>query len=361
MRVSLLLLFLSLTFFGLTQKLNKSFDSYKATNGQVFDVGSTVYITSPGDFSNNFLSITTNKKRTNNLRAVVKYVTPEGVDKQFDNRMSAHTISFFLIDKDGNRYAVLDKIYKYYIDIEKAIKYNEILTINHRKSITNKKKVFHDTIAFIKLISMIGSVNKEYAQEFGYRFKTKRFIEVKNDEFEYNRFINKIKNKLSNLIPEYADRNTFKIYANINFGKYDFDKKGFPIIWDNIDNFKVLKSITTIDSRDIDGEFVKPTDLRVLFSNYSGKYSFLPLSEERANYLIKYRKKNNGGVNRKFMLKIYFNIENLIIKKLNNDITKEFKINKTENRNLEFYLISKINKIDFFEDKELYNYLNTVK
>jgi len=131
---------------------------------------------------------------------------------------------------------------------------------------------------------------------------------VANDEFELHDALNKASNTLKQLIPVYYKRYLNQksiINSQINFGKYDFDTKCYP-----------LEGIVTKDTYFYFNGSNLINNLNVFFDNPpSEKERELCMPPKSAEEFLNNRKDNFGNVNRTLNIRYYF-----IIKKINTNV-----------------------------------------
>ena len=329
----LFLLFISNYMFG--QTFTNSNQPYKAKNGIEFKIGDTILITTPYDFSNVYKSYYSRK--TKKQEAITK------IDNYtFDSRRRIHIIKQFKINAESVTFAVFDKLFNEMVDIELGIETGEIANDFLKEIYKSSKIYFTDSIAYLNYLKRANALTNEQVKEFIFLFDNKKYNSFREDEFQFNSEIRKTKEFLTKELSIFNLEKNYYIFTDLQFGNYDFDSLSFPLKWKG-EAMDILndtwETFTTVDMNKIG---VDLTNLKLVFTNIEN-FSAMPLNEEKAKLLVNYRKDETGVVNRDLKAGIKFKI-------------KELK--KEENQN---YLLCEIIRLDLFEDKDLYNYLNSIK
>lgn len=333
------------------QNFVKSSEPFKAKNGQLFKVGDTILIGTPADFSNVYSYYVQGKDLSLKKEAKGE-IKIAGEYKKYDNRFQRSIIKgFFIYEKEGT-FAVLDKVFNVMIHIDKGIESGELVSNELEKVIRDRTTLFSDSMAYIEHIKFTKDYTIETVKEFLYLFDNTTFNRVREDEFEFNKNINSTKSKLKDGTKNLDSSKVFKIIFEDELGNYDFEKQSFPILWKNNGLHLLSDTWEHRTPIDINKNKVQLTDLKIKFSN-TKDFNLMPLIEERANSLVKYRKGPDGTVDRRIRMAIYFTISDM---KIGKAIPWEDFSLKSEG-----VFICRITRIDFFEDAiPAWNYLGSI-
>lgn len=305
-------LFILIVFFSY-EIYSQSFNSYKSSDGTNFKVGDTITIAKPYKGRNNYESINVFYKTnySNGYKSL-----EENLDNQkFIIKNISNNSEVFFINKliftVGNS-GFLSK--RYFVDIESAIKYGEIVTQNTIKS-NIKSEILTNELAF-SIFSNIGNIDPElYKKEYLYRFNNKLYNEVYQDEFKLNKALNYAKQELTNKINFVDTSIVYTLNTKLNFDSYDFTNNGFSIVEKDI-SFKVMDRVSVNSNAN---SYYSP--FIVNFLNFSD-FSFFKMNPEDAEKLINRRKDSNGKVNRIVYCKLYFKINSIMDISELNDVRK---------------------------------------
>jgi hypothetical protein len=351
MKIVITLIFLITYLTTIAQNFTKSTESFTAKNGEIFKVGDKITIASPADFSNTF-SYYYQGKNLKKKQNAIDTVTIGKTTVVYDNRSKYSIIKYFLIDPILGTFAVTDGLFNIMVNINKAIETREVVSQKHRESMVNNSIRLTDSLAYIRMINQINSIDIDNAKEFLYLFNNKKYNEIREDEFEFQDQISTTLKQLNEDALNKKTEDTLKILLTIDLENYDFDKNGFPVAWNNQDGIQVLSNIwEALTPEDINKNKVKLTDLRIKFTN-TDLFDLLPLNKEKANLFVKHRKNFNGNINRTVYIWVHFLIKNSEIEQ-GSELKYDF-LKKKVNLN------SEIIKVDFFEDKVGYNWLNSI-
>ena len=209
-----------------------------------------------------------------------------------------------------------------------------------------------DSLGFLQYISRENKILQNNLKEYLYLFENKIYSKVREDEFEFNNQLKNTEKKFIDIKSKLDTNQIFKLNFTDEIGNYDFEKSSFPILWKS-NGLQLLSDKWEFSTpEDINKNKIQLTDLRINFNN-AASFSLLPIIQEKANFLIKKRKDLSGQVDRKIYMQIHFKIKEI---KNGNDsgFKQTFIIG-------EKYLMCKILKIDFFEDKfPSYNFINSI-
>ncbi len=330
------------------QKFTKSVKPFTASNGKTFQVGDTIIITSPTDFGNMFHYYYFDKKFTPQRAYYTSEVVNEG---QFvDNRFRKHIIRQFRVYEDGKTIAVTNKTFGYGVDLNKGLEMGEVANDNLME-LYNKPEIFNNEKAF--LVTMNEDIDNNDVKEFLYRFNHDVYKQNYQDEFSFNALLSSKKKELTEKAKQYDLNKPFLAYTKQGFGSYNFDTNSFPIVWDG--NYTRLMDDLTESAikKDINNEGIDFSDIRLYFEN-AEEFSSFSLPQERAKFLIDYRKQPSGKVDRSLYVGVQF-----IVKEI---AGADWIKNKNFTDGTEKVLICEIMRLDMFEDKAFEaNYLSTVK
>jgi hypothetical protein len=333
------------------QKPTKSKAPYTAKDGTVYQVGDTIILASPTDFSNNYSHVFQGNKRNYNLSN--QFTTKIGDEVRTHYRSNTrHTIKQFRIFEDGTTYAVIDNLFNYMVDLDKAMEMNEIFS-EDMKGITNEAipEIFTDSIAFLQFLKRQGEITPNNVKEYLYNFDYATYKNVRNDEFAFHERLNVTKEILKLAVKNTDASASYFVGFDDEIGNYDFDRSSFPVAWNNNGGVMIDDYWERLAKDNLSGQ-IDLTDLRIYFTN-TADFAEMPLHPERARFLINHRKAANGNIDRKIYMGIQFEITDLVDA---SHFTQEI-LNPGEK-----YLLCKITRIDFFEDPAIKrNYLSTVK
>jgi len=137
---------------------------------------------------------------------------------------------------------------------------------------------------------------EEYISDYDWRFYQRN----RNNEFEWPDILEQHRDRLRQAVLEHDADSEYGIAYSVEFGTYDFAKRGFPI--------DIRRGTTmSINSRGADSK-LKPM---AIFLEDFEKYSFFPIGRDEANELIKSRTDNETGeINRRLTILIYFKMGN---------------------------------------------------
>jgi len=337
------------------QTYTKSTEPFTAKNGEIFKVGDKILIGSPADFSNTFTYYTQGKNLEIKKDAVGTIKIGNNIT-QYDNRIKYVEIKHFKISSENITYAVTDALFNVMINIDKALETREIVSKKHFEALWNTSINMTDSIAYLRMLNKVGSVNIDNAKEFLYLFNNKLYNRVREDEFEFQEQISSTINQLKKDAITNQFNDTLKILLEIDLGNYDFNLNGFPVLWnDNPMGVQILSDSWNNSPEDINKNNVSLTDLRLSFIN-KNNFSLLSLNKEKANLFVKHRKDFKGNIDRKVYMFVHFKLKN--IEDINNSeiVYDFFKVDiKAKVLNAE------IIKVCFFEDKKYYNWLNNIE
>lgn len=153
--------------------------------------------------------------------------------------------------------------------------------------------------AFSAFLSLEGVDVEQYSDEYFLRFDSKVYQNQHEDEFERRRVIEELIKESKNII----ENENYYISTKADFGIYDFDSCQF--------NFKPFQKETVINLCDylFISRLQTNTKITVTFLNGT-EISALPMSYDKANFLVKMRKdKRTGEVDRTVYLKVIFKID----------------------------------------------------
>ena len=201
-------------------------------------------------------------------------------------------------EKASSRY--LDGPPYTYINVREALNSGEmVLKMNPNAS---KNPWLTDKIAFLYYnfnkqgTNEAGSLAKEYI----YRFQKELYNKGNNDEFEREKVLQTANALLRDEVQKVDFTQKYCIYTTMEFGEYDFAKKGFPI------QKETLQSSSLIIANS-EGQY-QPIGLS--FSNLKD-FQFVAVPEDEASQLIKRVKSRMdiaGNVSRKVYAIINFEI-----------------------------------------------------
>jgi hypothetical protein len=307
--------------------------SHTAFDGTVFTVGDSIIVGLP-DNSKSFeyiKSYDADSKRYRNVRNNIIYnkFPIKGIHKNTERFQS----SFYNDDATLIEFGKTGFLgISYYVDIDNAIKYGEIILSVNPKYTKNTALV--DTIAYIYHAKISGNPIDDYKKEYLYRFKRELYLQTHEDEFDYQKSLNIAKNEMQQTIDNFDFNQEFSVLTRMQVGNYDFDKNGFPLSEEQMVLSLVDMNIF-LDYKSVD----------IFFPNYP-EFTFVQVDSELANSFVKRRKDNNGNVNRTVFLLINFNL----IEKGEN-IDQELKGN---------IILGEIKSIEFYDFKHCnYNWLGT--
>ncbi|QQS50960.1 MAG: DUF4852 domain-containing protein [Bacteroidota bacterium] len=196
----------------------------------------------------------------------------------------------------------------------------------------------------MQYISRESEITKDLAKEYLYLFEREKFNSIREDEFEFHKGIKNTQAELNSLIAKQNKNEIFTILFEDEVENYDFDSESFPIKWihNGTQVYSDLWEGLTPD--DINRDRVKLTDLRISFINTS-EFKSIPLPMDKANAFVKFKKDENGNVDRDIFMKIGFRITGISDGKI---VTESYFSG-------EKYLLAEIVYIDFFAvDNERY-------
>lgn len=339
---------LSTSFSLFAQDFEKSKEPYKASNGEIFEVGQIINLGAPGDFSNDFLYVVKGNDFIREASTGTVHLNNKTVN--YDYRLKPREIKSFKIYPDHGTYAVVDNLFNIMINIDKALELREIMSAEHKNAFIHSSKKMTDSIAYVRMLLNEDTITIEQLKEYTYLFNKNKYKEIREDEFEFYKFLNSEKKRLQKFSLDLSD--SLKLMVRVELGNYDFDRQGFPVLWNTSDSIKLLDDLWRYATpEDINKNQVDLTDLNVNFNN-SSEFSFLPLNEERANFLIKHRKNYNGTVNRF----VYFFIHFTTVGYRTIDRVEYYKDFISDEKVMD----CKIFKICVFEDDFGYNWLNNI-
>ncbi|ALO17386.1 hypothetical protein L21SP5_03792 [Salinivirga cyanobacteriivorans] len=349
MRKLLALIFLLTALVSYSQRYPKSFDPFVAENGKTFKVGDTITFTEPHNFDKEFSTIYNNKSLESRTDAL--YVTDDPTTGErliYDRRFKSYPIRYFISHPNGKKIAALkiNMLYNFFVDINQAIKYDEIANCNplYVKSIWTENTPLTDSIAFLQYLAREKGVSKDIAKEYLYLFHRNKYNSIREDEFEFHQNLKETQKKLTDLLEMQDTSKVFIMNFKDEVGNYDFDKEAFPIKWKHNGEQVYTDLWEILTPYDINKDKVKLTDLRIQFNN-TNQFSELKLNMEKASQFVKFNKDNSGNVDRDIYMKISFRITGL---KDGNKVTKSYYRG-------EKYLTANIISIDFFaKNKERY-------
>lgn len=341
---------ITISIVGYSQRYPKSYDPYTATNGHVFKVGDTIFITEPKDFNDEFFAVFDNKSLSDREEALYIYTSSEGKKSIYQNRYEFFTIRNFIDHPKGFKVAALDQglggLFNKFVAIDNAIEYDEIANCNpaYYKSIWGNKFYLTDSIAFLQYLTRESEITKDLAKEYLYLFQRNKYNLIREDEFEFHKGIKSTQTELNNLIAQQDTNKVYSILFKDEVENYDFDLESFPLKW-IYNGTQIYNDIWEgITPDDINKDGVKLTDLRISFTN-TADFNALPLDMDKANNFVKYKKDEYGNVDRDIFMKIDFRINGLSD---GSDVTKSYFRG-------EKYLLAEILSIDFYAvDKERY-------
>lgn len=301
------------------------------------------------NFNNEFLSLYNNKGLTSRTDALYIYTSSSTGEKTiYDRRFKSYPIRYFLVQPNGKHIAALEinTLFNFFVDIENAIEADEIANLNkdYYESIWGDKSYLSDSLAFLQYISREPDITKDVAKEYLYLFQRGKYNSIREDEFEFHKGIKNTQEELNNLISKQDTNQIFTMLFEDEVGNYDFDSETFPIKWthNGTQIYSDLWEVMTLD--DINRDGVKLTDLRISFIN-TDDYTSLPLSMDKANAFVKFKKDEYGNVDRDIFMKTGFRITGL---SNGHSVSKNYFSG-------EKYLLAEIVYIDFFAlDKERY-------
>lgn len=333
----------------------KTTEPFTAKNGEIFKVGDKILIGSPADFSNIYTYFTQGKNLEIKKDAVGTIKIGNNITN-YDNRIKYAEIKHFKINSELGTFAVTDALFNVMINIDKALETREIVSKKHFEALWNTSTNMTDSVAYLRMLNKIGSVNIDNAKEFLYLFNNKLYNKVREDEFEFQEQISSTINQLKKDAISKQFNDTLKILLEIDLGNYDFNLNGFPMLWnDNSMGVQILSDSWNMSPEDINKNNVSLTDLRLSFTN-KNDFSLLPLNKDKANLFVKHRKDSRGNIDRKVYMFVHFKLKN--IEDINNSEIKYefFKVDiKAKILNAE------IIKICLFEDEKFYNWLNNIE
>ncbi len=330
------------------QKFKKSEEPFTASNGKTYHIGDSIIITTPADFSNQYVFYKVGNKLQDSQVAIRESVLEKG--EIVDIRYTKCAIKQFRHYEQEGTYAVVDKLFNWAININKGIEMGEIASAKLIE-LYNKPERFSKEKAFLSTLGE--NIDNNDVKEYLYRFYRKEYKQNYQDEFAFSSLISSKKKELVDKAKQYDGNKKFFAYVNQEFGKYDFDTNSYPIIWDG--NYIHLMDDTTEDimAKDINEERIDFSDIAIYINN-TEEFSSFPLNQGRAKFLVDHRKTSNGKVDRSLYMGVQFELKGIASEEwLKNhaikDMTKKI-------------LICELKRIDLFEDKACEaNYLSTIE
>lgn len=332
------------------QAFEKSLSPYTSDGGFVYRVGDTLTIGNAADFGKEKFSYFFSNNRHNAPMSVTTEI--ESTGKILDWRFSRVLIKQFRVF-DGTTYAVIDKLFGYQFDIENALKSGELVNQKHAEILKVRAPILTNEKAYLEYYKRDTLVNKDQIKEFMYLMDHSTYKNVREDEFEFNKQLKTTKKQMQSY--EVDTSQIFAVAFTDKVGNYDFDRSGFPIVWNNNGAQILSDTYETFSSEDINNERVELTNLRIRFLN-TNDFNFLPLNEDKANKLVKRRKNSNGDVDRTVYMAIFMKIKKLSTEDVEGTLFGMFTFKKETQ-----FLVCEIVSIDIFEDKTpSYNWLNSI-
>ena len=222
------------------------------------------------------------------------------------------------------------KLQGYYIDIEPALKYGEIV-LNYPAP--QNHNWLNDTTFLIAYGKVTGNKDAKLLETYMIKVHNELYEKTKEDEFEFKGALNNVTAEYMSAIDHFDTNKIYSIKSDfLFFSSYDFKNNSLPIQW----------TVTSLQSVvNINGYYDRSIDLVLLNSN---SFSNLSISQENANMLIKRRKDEFGSVNRKLYSVINFKVTS-------KGLQKDYKA-----------IPANITSIDCYEyDNYEYNYLGTIE
>lgn len=158
---------------------------------------------------------------------------------------------------------------------------------------------------FIYLKGTETEISEEEYLNYAIAMQTSTYTKYINDEFEWHDQFQILKGKFDESIAAADFSSTYQIVTNVNFGDYDFDKEGFPIIIEAGSFFPL--GLATTKSRHLDSDSVFRKQIAFKLDSFED-YNFFAMPKDTARTFLQGRKNRYGEVNRALTLQINYKI-----------------------------------------------------
>ena len=340
-----LILFFSLFLFSVTVKAQvvlENLTEYEAVDFNIYKIGDTIalnqgsysgqysfdryfeYVFNSGFSVKNEIKKNTRMKLSKKLQDEYPLKNQRIIIKDIIRRVEGETQIVYII--------VLKGFSKYYIDINKAILFKEIVKENTRymQFFTNH---FDEKAGYLYYLGL-KELNDQDVLEYMYRFEKKKFELFKEDEFEFQDKKEETKEIIQKEIKKLRAQKESYIYIKVKYDKYNFENSSFSSNINNSTGYSIIEKNTFLMTPQIKAF----TTLSINFNNAT-EYSDIKINKEQAKVLIESKKNKEGKIDRTLFTKVIFKIDDKLTVDSNTII------------NNNYIFIGKIVNIEYYADK----------